>query len=321
MPISTNTYVTGANKGNAESYSPVIDKITPIETPMLTIASRNSEKIGNVTHNWQSDSNGTPNPTALSEGADFVAAATTAPTQYQNSTMILEQNAKISRTQARIKNHGGSNTMDYQIAKKGLLHKQEIDVILSGKQAQGVGDPRVSRGYEHFVANSAGSRHGAGFTGPTNATTALTSETVFRDFSEELFLDCTSAMWTAGAAPDFALMGAYQKRKFNKFVGREANRATVDADTVFGTVDYYVSDAGKLMAIPSRNVSPNSVLLGAKSDVGIGWISKYEVEDRAPGAGDYAAKQIMSEFTLIVHAPEHGASITGLAGNAGQEPG
>jgi hypothetical protein len=317
MATVTNTYTSAAAKNNREDLSNVIDNITPTATPLLSLAG--SRSISNVTFDWLTDSNAAPDTAnAQSEGFTFTPQITASPDRLHNTAQIVTKNATVSRTQEKINAAGRSSEMSYQMAKRAAELKTSIDAILSGKQARSNGDPRKSRGLEHFLSGGA-SNHGAGYVAPVDEFGALTDETATRSFTEALLLDTMQALYEDGGEPNTLLLSPYCKRKFSGFAGRAASRVKVDEDTVTQGVDWYLSDFGEIKAVISRNIRGGTAALIDPTKIKTAWLRKYEVRDE-PVAGDVLVKSITAEVGLEVTNPAGHAVITGLPANAAQDP-
>jgi len=318
MAASTGTFTTTVAKGNREDLSNVISNLSPVDTPFLGLIGNGT--LGNVVASWQTERNAGPDlNNAHSEGADFAAQTRTPTTVLSNTAQIFKKNAKVSRTQEKVKSAGRTSEMAHQIEKAGKELKTDIEAILLSTQARSDGDPRKTRSFEHFIAQNGISNHGTGFSGATTETTAITDESAKRSFTEDLLKTVLNAGWEAGARPSHMLVGIYSKARFNGFKGREASRVTVDADTIMSNVDYYLSDAGELFVIPARNMRKSSALLIDPSLVKARWLSKYEVSD-VNVTMDGKVREIVSEMALEVTDPAGHMSITGLATSAGEEP-
>lgn len=310
MASVTNVFTSTAAKGNREDLSNVIDNITPSETPLLSMIG--SRSISNTVYDWQIDADAAPDTTnAQSEGFVFTAQSTTPTTRLGNTAQIFTKNATVSRTQEKINSAGRSSELAYQMAKRARELKTSIDKVFCSNQARSNGDPRKTRGLEHFCAGNASS-HGTGYVAATDEFGAITSETATRVFSEAVLLDTLQAGFDIGAEVSDMLLPAALKRKFSTFAGRDATQVKVSADEVTNKVTWYISDFGELRAHTSRSVRTGSALLIDPSKLRKAVLRGYETRDE-PVAGDVSVRSLTTEIGLEVLQPAAIMVITGLA--------
>ncbi|MBY0430292.1 MAG: DUF5309 domain-containing protein, partial [Rhodospirillales bacterium] len=103
--------------------------------------------------------------------------------------------------------------------------------------------------------------------------------------------------------PTTIMMGASLKQTFSSFTGLAANRIDNSPGsgqlTIIGAADVYVSDFGKLTAVPNLFMRTRSVLLLDSKKAGKAWLRKIKHWPLAK-QGDSTREQVLAEYTLQV---------------------
>ena len=94
MAAPTNTYTSTAAVGNREDLADVIYRISPTETPLLSLAERVS--ADNTLHEWQTQALATPADNAQAEGDDATADAAIPTVRLGNRTQIARKTAHLT---------------------------------------------------------------------------------------------------------------------------------------------------------------------------------------------------------------------------------
>ena len=153
---------------------------------------------------------------------------------------------------------GKKGEMAYQIARRGVELKKDLEYALVRNQASSAGSSsaaRVMGGLESSISTnkavgSSGAQtaiSGAAWTAPTDGTQ--------RAFTEVLVKGVIKDMWTNGGNPKIAMLGPFNKQAFSGFSGIAVNRYQVpgvEQGKIIGAADVYVSDFGETMTVPSR---------------------------------------------------------------------
>ena len=133
-----NTFETFDAVGNREELANTISRISPEETPFLSLIGTQNVK---TTHpEWQTDTLATPDTTNnRPEGNDWSYDAVTATTRIGNYTQISDKTVIISGSQEDTDKAGRASEVAYQVAKKGVELKTDQEVILLSNQASSAG--------------------------------------------------------------------------------------------------------------------------------------------------------------------------------------
>ena len=135
MAVKASTFGVGAATnisaalGVREDLTDVIYNISPTETPFMSNIGRT--KCTATTHEWQTDSLATAAVNQQLEGEDYDSAGleasvpTVRPTNY---TTISAKTLIISGTHESVLKAGRKSEIAYQVAKKGMEIKRDIEV-------------------------------------------------------------------------------------------------------------------------------------------------------------------------------------------------
>ena len=98
MAMSLTTFGTSSAIGNREDLTDVIYRISPTQTPFITMAAKS--KATNIIHEWQTqDLAAASASNAVAEGADASTKTVTATTRLKNYTQISTKSISVSNTQ------------------------------------------------------------------------------------------------------------------------------------------------------------------------------------------------------------------------------
>jgi hypothetical protein len=281
MAKVANAYTTYAARGNREDLSDRIYNIDPFDTPVFNSAGRRN--VTNRTFDWQTEKLPAPDgDNARQEGFELNRAPGTPTTRQKNVCQISSRDATVSGSQEASNAAGRPNEMGAQMALKSKALKRDMEIILCSAQAINYGDdsanpvPRRTRGLLHwlktnmFVPYDAAANGGAGgpaITLPASETDAFPAVPVNKRvvFSEAILRTMFSRAYDNGAAPTVLFLPPLLKQTFSTFQGRESSQVAVGKTEVSATVDIYVSDFGRIKALPTRWMD-SSVALGIDPD-------------------------------------------------------
>lgn len=317
MAIVTNTYLTlGANaaRGIREDLSNVIYNISPEETPFVSNIGRGSAQ--NTYFEWQNDALAAAAANDQLEGDETSFTAAVRTTRLANYTQISRKDVIVSGTLDAVNKAGRKAETAYQLAKKSAELKRDMEFVACQNQAARAGDATTSRrtaGFESFIRTN--KSRGATGTDPTLSGTdqgfpnAAPGDGTQRAFTETLLKTVLQSLYTAGGKPNMIILGAAQKQVFSTFAGIAAQRFNAPGDgqsTIIGAADVYLSDFGKLTAVPSRFSRNRTALLVDPEYAEICYLRPWMVEDLAK-TGDAAKKHILVEWGLkVTHEGAHG---------------
>jgi hypothetical protein len=298
---------------NREDLADQVYRISPSDTPFMTAVPR--KKATAVLHEWSTDALAAVNTTnARLEGDALTRATSTTPTRRQNYCQISSKDATVTGTQRAVNPAGIDDMMAYQMSKKSLELRKDMEAILLGNQGQNAGNTTTARTLRSFNAwiSGNGSRGAAG-ADSTAATAAATDGTAgdLRTFTEDMLKDAIKDAYDDGGEPSIVLVGTFNKQKFSTFTGRSTARENVSVGTVQGAASIYASDFGDLKVIPNRTQRGRDVFVVDTTKVAVAGLRMFEPQELGR-VGDAITRDLISEYTLQMGHPDAHAGVFDL---------
>lgn len=313
MAKVTNAVATYDVTTNREDLADQVYRISPSDTPFMSAVPR--KKATAVLHEWSTDALAAVNTSnARLEGDALTRAASTNPTRRQNYCQISSKDATVTGTQRAVNPAGIDDMMAYQMSKKSLELRKDMEGIMLGNQGQNAGNTTTARTLRSFNAwiSGNGSR-GANGADSTAATAAATDGTAgdLRTFTEDMLKDAIKDAYDDGGEPTIALVGTFNKQKFSTFTGRSTARENVSVGRVQGAASIYASDFGDIKVIPNRTQRGRDVFLVDPTKVAVAGLRMFEPQELGR-VGDAVTRDLISEYTLQMGHPDAHALIADL---------
>lgn len=313
MTKVTNAVATYDVTTNREDLADQVYRISPADTPFMSAVPR--KKATAVLHEWSTDALAAVNTSnARLEGDALTRAASTNPTRRQNYCQISSKDATVTGTQRAVNPAGIDDMMAYQMSKKSLELRKDMEGICLGNQGQNAGNTTTARTLRSFNAwiSGNGSR-GANGADSTAATAAATDGTAgdLRTFTEDMLKDAIKDAYDDGGEPTIALVGTFNKQKFSTFTGRATARENVSVGRVQGAASIYASDFGDIKVIPNRTQRGRDVYLVDPTKVAVAGLRMFEPQELGR-VGDAVTRDLISEYTLQMGHPDAHALIADL---------
>lgn len=304
--------------GNREELADKIYRITPDETPFLSLIGHSPIE---TTHpEWQIDTLATPdNTNNQPEANDWSYPALTATSRVGNYAQISEKPLIVSATQDKTDSAGRKSELAYQVVKAGRELKTDMEVILLSNQASSAGSGngasnRTSAGFRAWIATNddlgSGGAASGGFNSGTSVVDAATNGTQ-RAFTKAILDNIILNTYNAGGNPTTLMVSPYVKTVFSTFLD-DANivplRTQASArgkNTLVASAEMYHSDFGTISVVPNRQmarqgaatarnaflIDPSMVNLGVFRDINVHKPAK---------TGDAEKRVLNTEYTLCV---------------------
>jgi hypothetical protein len=311
----TNAVATYDVTTNREDLADAVYRISPIDTPFMSAVPRT--KATAVLHEWSLDWLDSVNTSnARLEGDALSRAASTNPARKSNYCQISSRDATVTGTQRAVNPAGIDDLMAFQMSKKSLVLRKDMEAILLGNTGQNAGNTTTARTLRSFNAwiSSNGSR-GASGADSTAATAASTDATAgdLRAFSETLLKDAILDAFTDGGEPSLVLVSPTNKQVFSGFSGRSLSKSEIPSNQVLGAASIYVSDFGDLKVVPSRTQRGRDVYVVDTDKVAVSYLRAFEPQELGR-VGDAVTRDLISEYTLEMRAPDAHAMIADTTG-------
>jgi hypothetical protein len=311
MAQPTNTFDSYGAVGNREDLQDKIYMVSPEKTPIVSAIGR--YKATQRLHEWQRDSLATPNKdNAVIEGDDRTGTALTATGRVANTVQLFDKVAVVSSTQEKTKSAGRSSEMKYQISKKMVEIKRDLEASILSDNVAVQGSSTVARksaGLGTLLYTNIS--HGATGVTPAHtsglATVAQTAGTP-RALTEALLKTVLQSIYTnSGEMPSIISLTPSHKGAFSGFTGIAANRHEVKKGkqgVIVGGADVYVSDFGELTVVPNyvqTTANASTAFILNPEHAGVAYLGGFKSEGLAKTG--HTEKELVSvEACLVVTA-------------------
>ena len=309
MTQPTNTFDSYDAVGNREDLQDKIYMVSPEKTPIVSAIRR--FKASNRLHEWQRDSLASPNKdNAVIEGDDRTGTSISPTGRVANTVQLFDKVAVVSSTQEKTKSAGRSSEMKYQVSKKMVELKRDLEAMVLSDNVAVAGDSstaRKSAGLGAMIYSNVS--HGGSGATPAHtsglATTAQTAGTN-RAFTETLLKTVLQSIFTnSGEMPTIISLTPSHKGTFSGFSGIAANRFSVGKGkqgVIVGGADVYMSDFGELTVVPNyvqSTANANTAFILNPEYAGIAYLGGFKSEALAKTG--HTDKELVSvEACLVV---------------------
>lgn len=312
MAIITNTFQSPSAKGNRETLSDVVSRITPEDTPIFSMIEKITFK--GVHPEWETDDLAAPADNAQLEGDEYAFGATTPAVRLGNYTQILRKEGIISGTQDNVDNAGNVEQVKYQKLKKGVELRKDAEFSIVAANASVAGATRKSGSLSTWITSNvsrgAGGANG-GFSQGTGLTVAPTNGTQ-RAFTKALLDTVMQSGYTSGANFRHLFVSPYVKSVFVTFMSdtnvaafRYAASSGKD-NSIVANADIYEGPFGKVMVHPNRvmagsaGLARNAFLVDAEY-LQFGWFRSIAEDKEVAKTGDARKFVLLGEGALKVN--------------------
>jgi hypothetical protein len=301
-------YKTYDATGIREDLADIIYNISPTDTPFISNVGKGT--TSGTYYEWQTDSLAAATDNKAIEGAAAASASADATERVGNYTQIATKTVSVSGSNEASDAAGRASEMAYQMAKKGLELKRDMEKTLvgtskvmsagSGSAARELGSLASWVATNKSQASDGGDDTGSGEAndgGTWGKGTGLPTDGTARAFSETLLTDVVEDIWEQGGNPSIIMCGAFQKSKITAFTGNATKYKDVTDKTIVNAVDVYVSDYGELTVVPNRLMETDKVYVLQPDMFSVDYYRDFQTTDLAK-TGDSEEKQMLVEYTL-----------------------
>ncbi len=299
MAVPTNSLQTYQSNNNAEHVTNIVMNISPVDTPLLTLAKKTSAEATYT--QWPIESlSAVDSANANIEGDDATVDVSTTPTLVGNYCQLVDKVASVTTTQTAIKKYGVKDEMAKQMAKKAKELKRDMETIMLLNQARVVGlaaTAQKMRSMGSWLTTNV-SRGATGASG--SATTAATDGTQ-RAFTEALFRAViVTAITNADELPSVVMAGPANRANLSSQLSGNSTRFYELKDgQLNASISVYRSDYGPLKLVMNRFMRERDMYLINPDYVGVRTLEPMQTVDLAR-TGLTEKKQLWTNFTLEV---------------------
>lgn len=252
MTVPTNTLQTYQSNYNAEDVSNIIMNISPVETPLLTMAKKGMAEATYTEWPYEALS-AVDSANANIEGDDATVDASTTPSRLGNYCQLMDKVASVATTQNAIRKYGARNEFARQKAKKAKELKRDIETVFFLNQARVVGAAGTAQKMRSMGSwlTSNVSRGAGGASG--SATTAATDGTQ-RNFTEALLKAVlVTTITNANDLPSVIMAGPANRANLSSQLSGNSTRFYELQDgQLNASISVYRSDYGPLKLVMNR---------------------------------------------------------------------
>lgn len=299
MTIPTNSLVSYSTVGIREDLKDFISNISPKDCPFTNRAGKT--KASNTFFEWQTDSLAAASASnAQLEGDDYAATSLTQPTRLGNRCQISSKAFTISATADAVNKAGRNTEMAYQLAKKTMELKRDMEAVLTQNQASVTGNSTTARqtgSLEPFITTNENENGDTGGGYSSSNWTAISDGTQ-RAFTEAMLKDVCQKVFSSGGDPDILMVGPAQKQVVSGFTGNATRMDKSEDSKLVTSIDVYVSDFGEFKIIPNRFQRNRTAFLLQMDMWQIAYLRPIEVTDLAK-TGDSTKKLLTVEYGLL----------------------
>lgn len=314
MAQVTGTFSTYDAVGDREDLENTIYQITPEETPFISMIG--SGKVKAIRHDWQTDTLAVPAANAQIEGDEYTYASVTPTSRLANYTQISWKTVVVTETQDAVDKAGRAKELAYQMAKKGVELKKDIEAAALSNVASLAGNDttaRVAGGFAAWLTSNddrgAGGADG-GYNSGTGLVVAATNGTQ-RAFSKTLLDTVIGKVYASGGNPNTVMVSPYNKQVFSTFMSnanvapfRNEVKPGTKQGTIMAAADAYLSDFGLLSVVPNRVMGTSAALARNVFVITPDMVERgvlRPIEQDIPAkTGDANKRVIKTEWTLVV---------------------
>jgi hypothetical protein len=283
--------------GIREDLADIIYNIAPTDTPFMSNVGKGT--ASGTYHEWQTDDLTAAADNKVAEGAAAPAAESVASVRVGNYTQIASKTVSVSGSNEAADAAGRASQMAYQLAKKGMELKRDMEKTLVGTdKAQVAGSAGTARELASVTSwLGTNCSFGSGGDAPDGNGTDIGAAGTDRDFTEALLTGVVEDCWVQGGTPSIIMCNAFQKAKITAFTGNATRYKDVGDKTIVNAVDVYVSDYGELAVVPNRFMLNETVLVLQPDMFSVDTYRDFQTNDIAK-TGDFESKQLLVEYTL-----------------------
>ena len=311
MAVIANTFQTSSSKTNRESLSDVVSRITPEDTPIYSLISK--EATNSVHPEWSVDVLAAPGDNAQAEGDEYSFDAITPPDRMGNYTQIFRKDWILSATQEAVSDAGRVLKRKEQKLKRGIELRKDVEYSIVAANASVAGATRKSGSLSTWLkTNASRGATGAngGFSTGTGLTVAPTNGTQ-RAFDKATLDSVMQAAHQAGGNTKFCVVSPYVKSVFVGFMSNpnvatfRYNVESGEKNSIVANADIYEGPFGTITVLPNRVMSGSAALArnAFLIDPGLlkwAWLRKIAEDKGVAKTGDAEKGVIIGEGCLVV---------------------
>lgn len=300
MAQITNSFATFNSNRVREQLMDKIYNVSVSETPTLALVGK--EKVSGPYVEWLTDSFAAGASNKVEQGNSSSPSAITTGSRYSNRTQISEKTFSITGTQETAEKAGDQSEEDYQIAKKMVELKKDVEFgFLQNTTAIAAasGTAPQARGLLGTIATN--TSKGSGGADPAALTNTAPTDGTTRAFTETLLKDALKLMFDNGAPMDnlYALIPSAQRTVFDGFLAGQTRFDKAEDKTLHAVLEVYIGPFGRVKAVNARHMRSREVFVINPEYVKLG-VMRPMKDTQLAKTGDANSFLVNTEWTAIV---------------------
>lgn len=308
MTQVANTFATFNSNRVREQLLNSIWNVSVSETPFLKMIGK--ESVDGPLVEWLTDTYAAAGVNKVEQGNQSTIVAVTPTQRLSNRTQIGEKVFGITGTQEASEKAGPKSDVNYQLAKKMIELKKDIDYSCLQNTtaiAASAGVAPQSRGLFGFIDTNVS----LGATGvkAAPATNTAAVDGTQRAFTEALLKTVLQLMFDAGAdlTQTYALLPSTQRTVFDGFLAGTTRFDKAEDKTLVATLEIYIGPFGRVRTVNARHMRQREVAIVNPEFLSLGMLRSMKDTPLAK-IGDTQNVLVNAEWTLLCkNTVAHGA--------------
>jgi len=223
-----------------------------------------------------------------------------------NYTQIFHDTLSVSKSYEEVPKFGIKSETQHQLELKLLRQTKllELACLYSGiSEGAAEGSASYPRSMCGIISQSSTASHPNIQTSTTDLGSVEVTEANLNTEMQEIF--------DAGGRADVVMTNSFNKKVISDFM-LPYRRANMDDKKYGGVVSKFENDFGIVDLVLNRYMRKSDIVIMTKKDFGIGSLRPFKVID-LPDTKDSYRKELIGEYTCMLHNEEHNAWIYGTS--------
>lgn len=308
MPQVANTYATFNSTRNREQLMNNIWNVSVSETPFVKMIGK--EAVEGVFVEWNTDAYAAAAANKVEQGNQSVIVAVTPTVRLGNRTQISEKVFGVTGTQEKVEKAGGKSEYGYQLAKKMVELKKDIEfgcLQNTTSIAASAGVAPQARGLPGFMDSNVSL--GAVGTAANPVTNTAAVDGTLRTFTETLLKGVLQTMFDNGADIDatYILLPSTLRPVFDTFLAGQTRFDKAEDKSLTATLEVYIGPFGRVKTVNARHMRQREAFIVNPEFLALGTLRAMNDTPLAK-VGDTQNTLVNTEWTLInKNTKAHGA--------------
>lgn len=299
MAQVANTFASFNSTRNREQLMNNIWNVSVSETPFVKLIGK--ESVDGVFVEWNTDTYAAAGANKVEQGNQSTINAVTATVRLGNRTQISEKTFGVTGTQEKVEKAGGKSERAYQLAKKMVELKKDIEYgslqnTTSIPASAGVAPQ--ARGLPGFMDSNTSLGASGVAANPVTNTAAV--DGTQRAFTETLMKGVLQQMFDNGADIDstYILLPSTQRTVFDTFLAGTTRFDKAEDKALTATLEIYIGPFGRVRTVNARHMRQREVFIVNPEYLALGMLRNMS-ETPLAKIGDTQNVLVNAEWTLI----------------------